>query len=116
MEEARPVLTQMTLAVEHVADMVAFYNAVFAADLQPMTAYGTILYQGQLHGLSFLLCPNSVAGVQAMQNRHQFTYTVPDLMTTIERTRQAGGRVAQQATTTATILDPDGNSIVFQQA
>jgi predicted enzyme related to lactoylglutathione lyase len=108
-------LAQLTLSAEHVIAMVDFYNGLFAADLQPVAAYGTTLYRGQLHGLPFLICPNTLANVSAAQNRHQFTYTVSDLTTVMQRAQEVGGQMMQRDASTLTILDPDGNSIVFQQ-
>jgi predicted enzyme related to lactoylglutathione lyase len=108
-------LAQLTLSAEQVTEMVDFYNRLFAADLQPAAAYGTTLYHGQLHGLPFLICPNTLANVNAAQNRHQFTYTVSDLTVAMQRAQDAGGLVMQRDTNTLTVLDPDGNSIVFQQ-
>ncbi|HYN87473.1 MAG TPA: hypothetical protein VER55_03025, partial [Ardenticatenaceae bacterium] len=96
-------------------EMVSFYNALFAADLQPMAAFGTTLYRGTLHGVPFLICPNTIAGVTALQNRHQFTYDVADVRAIVERARQGGGELMQQDEGVATILDPDGNTMVFQQ-
>jgi predicted enzyme related to lactoylglutathione lyase len=113
--------TQITLATTRTPEMVQFYTTVFALDLQPVSAYGTILYQGMLHNTTFVLCPNTLAEVQADQSRHQFTYTVSDLATIVKRTIAAGGMVQEQTSAsdrsaTTTIRDPDGNSIVFIQA
>jgi hypothetical protein len=66
-----------------------------------------------------VLCPNSLAGVQAEKSRHQFTYAVVDLAATVAGAVDAGGVVdeaAQGNADSATLLDPDGNSIVFVQA
>lgn len=112
------VLSQITLTTTNTAAMVEFYNATFGADLQPVAAYGTTLYRGALHNATFLLCPNSLAGVDAQQNRHQFSYSVADLPTIVERALAAGGSIMEGARASAdqpsaTVLDPDGNSIVF---
>lgn len=115
LESQTPTLIQLTIAAEHVLPMVHFYNHMFAADLQPIAAAGTTLYRGQLHGVTLLVCPNTLANVIAEQNRHQFTYAVADLAAVLRRAQSAGGSVLQHGPDTLTILDPDGNTIVFQQ-
>jgi predicted enzyme related to lactoylglutathione lyase len=113
------VATQITLAATNIDAMVRFYTAVLGIELRPVDAYGTTLYRGALHGVSFVLCPNSLAGVQAEKSRHQFTYAVADLAATVAGAVAAGGAVdeaAQGNADSATLLDPDGNSIVFVQA
>ncbi len=115
MDTTRPKLVQITLTAEHVVEMVQLYSAVFAIQLEPVAAYGTTLYRGLLHGTPLLICPNSIAGVEAQQNRHQFTYSVANLATLIRQAEAAGGQLIQHAADAATLLDPDGNTLVFQQ-
>lgn len=113
--------TQITLATTETNAMVDFYNAVFAMNLQPVDVYGTTLYRADLQGVRFVLCPNSLAGVEAQKSRHQFTYTVTNLTDTTARALAAGGTLYEQlpvdaTPTSTTLLDPDGNSVVFLQA
>ncbi len=114
----RPILnlTQIDLSAEDVPAMVAFYDGFFGADLQPFEAFGAKLWRGNLGGIPLLLCPNSIAGVEATRNRHQLNYRTPDLAAAIEAARLAGGQVRDETDTSATILDPDGNTIVVLQA
>lgn len=112
---------QITLAADNLPAMVQFYRTLFALDLQPVAAYGTTLYRGNLDNVTFVLCPNSLAGVEANQSRHQFSYSVSDLAAITERAIAAGGTVQEQTAAsdrpaTSIIRDPDGNSIVFLQA
>jgi predicted enzyme related to lactoylglutathione lyase len=114
-------VAQITLAAIDIPAMVQFYNATFGADLQPVPAFDTTLYRGSLHNVTFVICPNELAGVQAQQSRHQFSYAVLDLMATVERAVGAGGVVFEEdqagdSPASVTILDPDGNSMVFVQA
>ncbi len=88
-----PLATQITLAATNIDAMVRFYAAVFGIELRPVDAYGTTLYRGALDGVSFVLCPNSLAGVQAENSRHQFTYAVADLAAIVARAVAAGGVV-----------------------
>jgi predicted enzyme related to lactoylglutathione lyase len=113
METPALMLAQITLAAENVAAMVAFYDALFGAELQPAAAFGTTVYRGRLHGVPFLICPNAVAGVEATQSRHQHTYQAQDLARVVELALRAGGQVVQHDAAGATVLDPDGNTLVF---
>ena len=121
MADAPIALAQITLATTNTAAMVAFYNALFAADLQPIQTFGANLYRGVLHDVPFVICPNTLANVQAQQNRHQFSYTAADLQMVVEQAIKAGGRLHSELQSdeqglSATVLDPDGNTIVFSQA
>jgi len=120
METPPLTLAQITLAATNLEAMASFYNATFAADLRPIAAHGTTLYRGALHNVVFLLCPNSLAGVEAAQNRHQFTYAVTDLDAVLARATGAGGSLSgapqqQAGQRSATVIDPDGNTVVFTQ-
>lgn len=107
-------VVELSLATSNMPAMVRFYDAVFGTQLQAHEAYGTTFYRGTLHGVRFVLAPNDLAGVEAQQNRHQFVYTAPDLDSLLELAVEAGGTVRDSTDTAATVLDPDGNTIVFQ--
>lgn len=114
--ESAPTLARLTLATTQTEAMAAFYSGVFAADLQPVAAYGTTLYRGALAGVALVLCPNTVAGVQAEQSRHQLTLSVPRLAPVLERVLAHGGRVLSPASPAGTtIADPDGNTLELVQ-
>ncbi|HET8984981.1 MAG TPA: hypothetical protein VFN03_04395, partial [Trueperaceae bacterium] len=89
-------------------------DAVFEAGLEPFAAYGTTFYRGSLHGARFIIAPNDLAGVVANQNRHQFVYLTSDLAALLTRVVDAGGTVRDSTGTATTVLDPDGNTLVFQ--
>jgi predicted enzyme related to lactoylglutathione lyase len=110
-----PQLSDMTIAAEDVEAMVRFYDAVFGAALEPFEAAGTTLYRGRLDERPVIICPNSLASVDAAQNRHQFTYTVLDLEGLLATAEGAGGVVRERSVDIATVLDPDGNTIVFRR-
>jgi predicted enzyme related to lactoylglutathione lyase len=114
-------VTQITLATTETEAMVRFYATVFATPYHPIDIDGTTLYRAAMDTVTFVLCPNSLAGVRAERSRHQFTYTVADLAATIERAVAGGGRVDDEANghdmaTSVTVRDPDDNSILFLQA
>jgi catechol 2,3-dioxygenase-like lactoylglutathione lyase family enzyme len=113
-------LLQMTLAATNVPAMVAFYDAVLDARLQPVTAYGTTLYRGAVAGVGLLLCPNEIAGVAAEQSRHQLRLRVPDLARAMERARASGGSLDGEVMEAdgvrqAAVRDPDGNTLELEQ-
>lgn len=108
--------TQLDISAENALAMVRFYNDFFAAELAPFEAHGTTLYRGKLHGIDLLICPNELAGVEAARNRHQFNYATPDLAAALTAAKRAGGQVRDETPTSATVLDPDGNTIVILQA
>lgn len=109
-------IDRVTLAATHVQAIVAFYNTVFDARLEPVAAFGTTLYKGRFVGLDLVICPNEIAGVDARQNRHQFRLTVPELMPFIDRLRGAGGTIINQDINTIGFSDPDGNTYEAGQA
>ncbi|HEU4325984.1 MAG TPA: VOC family protein [Roseiflexaceae bacterium] len=116
LSEAPFSLVRLTLATTETERMAAFYTGVFAADLQPVAAYGTTLYRGSLAGVPLVLCPNVIAGVVAEQSRHQITLLVPELTPLLDQVRAHGGRVlGHPDSTTATVADPDGNTLELVQ-
>lgn len=107
-------LVEISLAATDVPAMVRFYDALFDTGLQAYEAFGTTFYRGELHGVRFVLAPNDLAGVEAKQNRHQFVYEVADLVAFLARAEDAGGTVRDATDTVATVLDPDGNTVVVK--
>lgn len=117
MDGIRFVPVQITLAVLDMPAMIRFYNALFGCELLPITLGDATLYRTSIDDITLILCPNAIAGVQAEQSRHQFTYAVDDLAAVVNRTLAEGGRMVEDATSderaSATLLDPDGNSLVL---
>ena len=114
-------LTGVTIAARRMKPMVAFYNAVFAADLQPSFRIGTEqFYRGKLGDLELALCPNAIAGVEAQQNRQQFRFQVDDIAAVMTAGMAAGGSEINpidefEGAKVASLADPDGNTIEFVQ-
>lgn len=107
-------LVEVGLTANDVPAMIRFYDELFGARLEALPAYGTTFYRGTLHGVRFVIAPNDLAGVEADQNRHQFVYETSDLRAVLEAAMRAGGVVRDEADGAATVLDPDGNTIVFR--
>jgi catechol 2,3-dioxygenase-like lactoylglutathione lyase family enzyme len=70
-------IDRITLAVTHVDAVIAFYNEIFDAGIEPLV--DSPLYAGTLGGVSLLVCPNEIAGVEASRNRHQLRFVVDNI-------------------------------------
>ncbi len=106
--------------------MIRFYNAVFEANLTPFTPAPfsdddeMIFYRGHLAGINLLFCPNDIAGIEADTNRQQFNFAVKDVVQVMRTALQSGGVQIDapqivEGVITASVRDPDGNSIEFVQ-
>jgi predicted enzyme related to lactoylglutathione lyase len=106
-------LERIVLAATDVPAMVEFYNRVFNSSLEPL-GYPGSFHRGGFPGTPLLLCPNSVAEVDARQNCHPFRVAVADFDGTIASVLASGGRVVNDDThdgqRVAGISDPDGNT------
>ena len=115
-------INQITIAGQDCAAMAAFYNAVLGCKFAPVEAFaGATLYSGRLAGVNALICPEEVAGVHADRNRHQFTFAVDDVQRCVDAALSNGGRILTDieeanGMKTASVFDPDGNSMVFEEA
>jgi predicted enzyme related to lactoylglutathione lyase len=105
-------IERITLAVEDVDSMVSFYNAVFGCGLAPIS--GSQLFKGRFADIELVVCPNSVAGVVADQNRHQFRLIVDDGEALAASIEAAGGSIVNRNTwdgkTMIGVADPEGNT------
>lgn len=117
--EANMRLVGLTIAAIQIEQMVEFYNAVFDARLQPTVHIGDEhFYGGKLNDLELTMCPNSIAGVVAEQNRQQFRFSVEDLEDVMRRGLANHGREINpideyKGAKVASLADPDGNTIEF---
>lgn len=102
-------IRKMTLAAEDFERMKAFYDAVFDAGLQPIREG---MASGAFAGIPLLLCSNVFAGVDARQNRQQFDVEVRDLEAVCQAAETHGGVVRERNSDHATLVDPDGNTVV----
>jgi len=113
-------LEQITLAADNVEAVIAFYDAVFQTNLKGKdTPLGIIIYDGMLAGIPFQVCPNTLAEVDARQNRQQFQFQVESVAAAYKTALSNGGRSLQpvqaaQGMKIASVYDPDGNSIVLR--
>jgi predicted enzyme related to lactoylglutathione lyase len=115
-------LDRLTLVTENTDEMVHFYNAVLGCNLEPMDREiaGHTLYEGKLGDFKLVLCPNALVQIKAERNRHQMHFSVSDIESIVEATVSNGGSMFQELSAangvkTATISDPDQNTIVLTQ-
>lgn len=114
-------IEQITLATTNTGKMVEFYNSVLETTLNPFEPFpGATFYSGTLASIPLTVCPNTVAGVEAKQNRQQFRFRVDNVHDTfIAALNNHGTELSaieeQGDMLIGSVYDPDGNSIVFTQ-
>ncbi|MEO8513490.1 MAG: VOC family protein [Ignavibacteria bacterium] len=113
-------LSQVTIAVTNVKKMAEFYNSVFGTRLNEFEAMGSKFYSGTIAGVNMMLCPNTIAGVTAEQNRHQFDYITEDINEVVKNALGSHGTLKDSISVNdleklVTVIDPDGNTINFIQ-
>lgn len=110
-------LERMTIAATDVEAMLTFYNNVFDAGFEVLP--DKPLYIGLIGGVEAILCPNSIAQVEAKQSRIQLRLRVDDLDAVLEKAKANGGEVfqdfANENARMASLRDPDGSSIELVQ-
>ena len=112
-------LIGVTIAASRMDKMVQFYNAVLGAGLRRTVRIGdSHFYGGKIGQLELLLCPNTIAGVVAEQNRQQFRFSVTDLAAVMARGLANHGSEVNpideyMGAKVASLADPDGNTIEF---
>ena len=114
-------LSGLTIATNEINQMVDFYSVVFGCRFSVECVSGYELYQAELAGVNILLCPNSLAKVEASQNRQQFEFVVEDLDNVRRKAMSTEGKIKEEIETigkgkSLVILDPDGNTILFRQS
>lgn len=112
-------LLKITVACTNISAMTDFYSKVFNVKFEEHD-FGFKMYSTKIGDISFLFCPNDIAGVVAEQNRHQFDYIVDDIEKLIERGLASGGSIHSELLkveneSTVTLFDPDGNTMNFIQ-
>ena len=112
-------LVGLTIAAINMTQMVAFYNAIFDVGLEATVHIGDEqFYAGTLCGMKLTLCPNSIAGVIAEQNRQQFRFQVADIEAVMVKGVANHGHEINpveeyKGAKVASLADPDGNTIEF---
>ncbi len=111
-------IERITLAANNVDATVSFYNAVFESNLTPVA--NMPLYRGTLLGMELLVCDNTLAQVDARQNRHQFRIAANDLDALRTAVEASGGQIIntgeEGGRAVLGVRDPDGNTYEFVAA
>lgn len=115
-------LSQVDMAAVKIDAVVKFYESVFGAKFTVIDAGSFKMYTGELFGIRTVIAPNSIAGVNAEQSRHQFELVTNDMDGAMARAKAAGGTIRDESPgdgkgpRTVTLVDPDGNTIVLHEA
>jgi predicted enzyme related to lactoylglutathione lyase len=109
-------LVHFTLASDDTGVAKSFYSGVFGDEFAAVEVGDETLYRGSLAGLGMVICPSSMAEVEANRSRHQFQLEVEDVATLVDRAESSGGRVHTPMSDVngrpyACICDPDNNTI-----
>jgi catechol 2,3-dioxygenase-like lactoylglutathione lyase family enzyme len=114
-------IENITVATTNTEKMVEFYNAVLDANLKGFEPFpNATFYSGNLAGIALTICPNTIAQVEAKQNRQQFRFKVDNIHDTFVTALSNGATELSAIEEQGDLLicavyDPDGNSIVFSQ-
>ena len=116
----KPALAGITLATYRQEAMKTFYEEVFSIKFRTGELEGYTLFNGKLGDMDFQLCPAALAQNNTDQNRHQLSIAVSDLQQTVENVHKHGGKSISgisltEGRLTASVMDPDSNSIVLMQ-
>lgn len=114
--ESLTKLVHFTLATEDTGVAKNFYSNVFDEDFSAVEVGDETLYRGSLAGLGMVICPSSMAEVEANRSRHQFQFVVDDVALLVNRAESNGGWVhtplsEANGRSYACICDPDNNTI-----
>jgi predicted enzyme related to lactoylglutathione lyase len=111
---------EIVIACFNLEETKAFYRNVFDIHFQEIKIPPGNIYEGPVDGIKITLCPASIAGIKAKENRHQLTFQIDDVKSSIEKVEQFGGGLlgkVQKANDSlqVAIKDVDGNSIILKQ-
>jgi catechol-2,3-dioxygenase len=109
-------LKKITLAVNDLDAMTAFYSKLLGLDFSDLKIYNSTVKVAQINGIQLMLCPNNIAGVQADQARHQFEFSVNSLMEiSLNEYFKTFIATEMSNSTELTLIDPDRNTIIITE-
>lgn len=111
-------IDKLTIAVDDMMAMKNFYSGTFQIEFTAVELFGNTLYQGSKDSLTILLCPKTLAGVEADINTIQPRFVVKDVAATFRQAVESGGKSltevqAHDGEKIAAVRDPDNNSVEF---
>lgn len=103
-------------------EMVAFYQNTFEFKLYPSNIQGHTFYDGKLPNLiEIRFVPAELVKVHLDRNRIQLNFQVKDLQKVIKNSLGSGGTQYGEISQTSSgnrifsVIDPDGNFVVFSE-
>lgn len=114
------MIDKITVAVDKMEDMVAFYGSLFNTSFQDLDLYGEKLFAGKIGDIEVLFCPKHIAGVDARINTIQLRFVIEDVEKALKVGLEKGGTLITDVQeldghTHASLRDPDGNSLEIKQ-
>lgn len=112
---------KLDLSVDDSDQSAAFYQHTLGAKLKSMKMGEHTAYFGRLpDGIGLAIAPHAMTGVEARGNVFQLNFQVTDLEAAMKAALANGGTelepIAEQGgTKTASVRDPDGNSLVLTE-
>ncbi len=113
-------IDKITIATRNHEEMKNFYANSFHIHFAELDCGTFTMYQGDLNGIEILLCPCSIAGIDAKENNLQLRFVVQRIEETVQECLNNGGKVIQEISEdsgrfTSGMQDPDGNCMEITQ-
>ncbi|WAC02756.1 hypothetical protein N7U66_03535 [Lacinutrix neustonica] len=113
-------ITELVIGCFNMDAMLAFYENVFDINFKNIEIKQMKIHESYIDAIKITLCPASMAGITARDNRHQLTFAVDDIRSCIKKVEAFGGIFMNLTEETnksieIAIRDVDGNSIVLKQ-
>lgn len=110
------VIDKITIAVEKMSAMRDFYSAVLEIEFTALEMFGETLYSAHYRNMEILLCPRSLAGVEAKTNTIQLRLIVENIPQAYHNGLRSGGTKLNEpqdfeGRRLAALRDPDNNSL-----
>ena len=113
-------VAEIVIACFNLKGMLAFYQNVFGLHFQDIKIPQGIIYEAISDRIKLTLCPATIAGIKAKDNRQQITYQVDDVKSNIENVEKFGGTIISELQEAENYLqvavrDVDSNSIILKE-
>ena len=113
-------VTEIVIACFNLEGMLAFYQNVFGLSFKDIKIPQGVIYESCINELKITLCPATLAGITAKDNRLQLTFLVLDIKKCINEIEKYYGKIIgginqSKNHSQVAIKDIDNNSIVLIQ-
>ncbi len=114
------MIDKMTIAVDSMERMVAFYSAVLSVEFSKREMFERALYGARYGSVELLMCPKDLTGVDADVNTVQVRFVVADVDAAFTSGVNWGGKAISEpamaeGSRQASLRDPDGNSLELSE-